>query len=276
MTLKPCSHRIVKRWLGLVAIGTLVAMPATARAQFTGAQSSNRGTTTSGMFGQTTVGGTSSIMPQGSRGGTTSGGMGGTSQMGAAGGMSVGASTQMVGMENGLPLQRQAFVGSTASNTSNLLSLQGAQGGPGGMTAGRLNFGTLSNLMNRSRQNTFNRQQAQRAGQRANQPQSQFPVPLRLGFAPNTAAAERGIANGFVPRLNKIVGSSSIGPISATLEGNTAVLRGTVASEADRQLAEGLAMLEPQVMAVRNELVVNPSQPPSEPLPPTPAAAAGQ
>jgi osmotically-inducible protein OsmY len=65
-----------------------------------------------------------------------------------------------------------------------------------------------------------------------------------------------------------------LGKIEATLEGNrTVVLRGRVATEADRQLAEGLARLEPAAMAVRNELVVG-SAPgtTAEAVPPPPAA----
>jgi hypothetical protein len=44
--------------------------------------------------------------------------------------------------------------------------------------------------------------------------------------------------------------------ISVSMEGRTAVLSGTVASEHDRVLAERLALLEPGVSAIRNELVV--------------------
>jgi hypothetical protein len=113
----------------------------------------------------------------------------------------------------------------------------------------------LSQLLGQSRQNQFNQQQAQRSQRGRTQAQSQFRVPMRLGFQPLPVSNER-----FGPivstRLTNIPGLAKIGPIQASLEGRTAVLRGTVMSEADRQLAEGLAMLEPEVLAVRNELVV--------------------
>jgi osmotically-inducible protein OsmY len=89
---------------------------------------------------------------------------------------------------------------------------------------------------------------------------------MRLGFQP--VAIEPVRITGFAVRLNKIPGLSQLGPIQASLEGRTAVLRGTVASEADRQLAEGLAMLEPEVLAVRNELVVGSPGTTGEALPP--------
>ena len=110
--------------------------------------------------------------------------------------------------------------------------------------------------MTKSRQNQFNAQQAQKAGRTTGtQATAQFRVPLRLGFQPQPINPSRVIVP-FTGRVAKITGLSKLGPIEASLEGRTAVLRGTVATEADRQLAEGLARLEPEVLAVRNELVV--------------------
>ena len=60
---------------------------------------------------------------------------------------------------------------------------------------------------------------------------------------------------------------SQHGPITVNLVGQTAVLQGTVASDADRQLAEDLARLEPGVMAVQNDLAVVPAPLPAEVLP---------
>jgi len=121
--------------------------------------------------------------------------------------------------------------------------------------------------MNQSRQNQFNQQQAQKAARAASQPQGQFRVPLRLGFQPQSAAA-LATSRAMTQRMIKMPALSQAGRINAALEGQTAVLRGTVPTEADRALAEGLAKLEPGVMAVRNELVVGPTPPqPAEPLP---------
>src|SRR5262249_38726535 len=96
--------------------------------------------------------------------------------------------------------------------------------------------------------------------------------PLRLGFIPRVPEPPR-FNTTVSGRLTKVPGLSQVGKIEATLEGSsTVVLRGTVATEADRQLAEGLARLEPEVMEVRNELVVG-SAPATtgEALPPPPA-----
>ena len=57
-------------------------------------------------------------------------------------------------------------------------------------------------------------------------------------------------------KLVRVFQVGSVGPIRVTMEGSTAVLTGVVASEQDRQLAEGVALLEPEVETVRNELTV--------------------
>jgi BON domain len=140
------------------------------------------------------------------------------------------------------------FIGQSSQNNAQNVyaSGQGARGAQ--------NFNALTQLMTKARGNQFNQQQAQKNARTNQQAQSQFRVPLRLGFVPQPVNQGRII--GYEQRLTKIAGLSRLGPIQASLEGRTAVLRGTVASEADRQLAEGLARLEPEVMAVRNELVV--------------------
>jgi osmotically-inducible protein OsmY len=50
-------------------------------------------------------------------------------------------------------------------------------------------------------------------------------------------------------------------PLSVTLEGDTAVIRGRVATEHDRDLAAAIIRLEPGVGQVRNELVVESAPP---------------
>src|SRR5213075_2804735 len=136
---------------------------------------------------------------------------------------------------------------SSANNAQNFYST-GQRG------QGNQNFNMLTQLATKSRQNQFNQQQAQKAGKSTSQATAQFRVPLRLGFQPQ--AVSNVPLTGLQRGLTKVPGMTRLGPISASLEGTTAVLRGTVATEADRQLAEGMARLEPAVTAVRNELVV--------------------
>jgi len=218
--------------------------PVTARAQ------ANRGTTTSGMFGNTTLGGTSGASPSGLGSGMTMGMNGNSTQGGAGANNNTGAGNPSgaTGMQNLQAGGQTGFIGtSSQNNAQNFYSSgQGARGNQ--------NFSALQQLMTKARGNQFNQQQAQKNARGTQQAQSQFRVPLRLGFVPQPV--EGRAIGGFAQRIDKIPGLSRLGPIGVTLEGRTAVLRGTVASEADRQLAEGLARLEPEVMAVRNELVV--------------------
>jgi hypothetical protein len=175
-----------------------------------------------------------------------------------------GVATEAVGMQNLTRGGQTGFVGLSSANVQNFLS-SGQAGGIGG-GRGNLNFNMLTQLMSQSRRNQFNQQQAQRGQRSGTQAQSQFRVPMRLGFAPVAIQPQR--FNDFSARLTKIPGMSQLGPIQTSLEGRTAVLRGRVATEADRQLAEGLAMLEPEVLAVRNELVVGSPETTGEALPP--------
>jgi hypothetical protein len=225
------------------------------------AQSSRTGgSTTSGLFGPTTLGGSTGGGLGMGTGMTT--GMGSTAQSGAA------ASTTSLGQNLGignLPTVQAGgqtgFIGQSVNNNAQNFFASGQQ------AQRSVNFNSLTQLMNQSRQNQFNRQQAQKAGRTSTQAQSQFRVPLRLGFQPQ-AVQPRTFGPIVSARLTKIPGLSRMGPITASLENQTVVLRGTVASEADRQLAEGLARLEPEVLLVRNELVVVGSATTAEVLPP--------
>src|SRR5262245_39024837 len=222
-----------------------------------GQSGANRGSATSGMFGNTTLGGTGGATPQPLGQGMTTGmssnaTQGGSGQGGGGqGGTPMGQSQMQAGggMQQVQAGGATGFIGQSSANSAGVFNASGQRG------MGNQNFNALRTLATQSRQNQFNAQQAQKANRTTTQAQSQFRVPLRLGFQPTAGANTAPL-----PKLNtaftKVSGLTKLGPIEATLEGTTAVLRGRVATEADRQLAEGLARLEPGVGAVRNELVV--------------------
>lgn len=258
----------IHRILPYAALLAVVCLPTIAPAQ------ANRGSTTNGAFGQTSLGGTSGASPSGLGTGMTQGMSAGSAQSGSGaggGGVNTGGST--FGQATGTNMQnlqaggQTGFIGQSSANNAQNFFASGQRG------ATTQNFNALRQLATKSRQNQFNQQQAQRGGRTGAQAQSQFRVPLRIGFVP-TPVRQNIIGPIIAGRLTKVPGMSQLGKIEASLEGDrTVVLRGTVATEADRQLAEGLARLEPEVMAVRNELVVG-SVPGTtgEALPP-PAAA---
>jgi len=226
----------------------------------------SRGTSTSSMFGSSQVGNPVGASAAGTGSGMTMGqgstnGNANTPSAGGTTGNSLGLGANMQNFQAG---GSTGFVGSSANSISNQFSRAGTQGA---VQAGRVNFGSLTNLMNQSRQNQFNQQQSQKAQRSASQAKGQFRVPLRLGFQPRNAAGST-ISSAITEKMVRMPAMAQAGRINASMEGQTAVLRGTVRTEADRALAESLANLEPGVLAVRNELVVGPTPPqPAEQLP---------
>ena len=71
------------------------------------------------------------------------------------------------------------------------------------------------------------------------------------------------------PQVQQSLGqpvSVSMAADSTSEFGRTAILRGTVATDEDRRLAEQLVLLEPGVAKVQNEITVRP-QPAAETVP---------
>ncbi len=109
--------------------------------------------------------------------------------------------------------------------------------------------------------------------QQMNQGNKTLRTRRRLGF-------EQPLANPTVihANYNHVIkrvldrGDYGKGEITVSMEGSTAVLRGTVESAHARDVAERLAMLEPGIAEVRNELIVRPAEPKPETVP-TPTAA---
>lgn len=71
-----------------------------------------------------------------------------------------------------------------------------------------------------------------------------------------TPPSARGATQTITARLQGARAIKSAGPIEVVVEGDTAVLRGQVASPRDRLLAEQLARFEPGIWNVRNEITV--------------------
>jgi hypothetical protein len=93
-------------------------------------------------------------------------------------------------------------------------------------------------------------------------PAKLYPPRLKVDFEYSRPAKEVVGSN-----LSQLLGSCSrlqcLGPIEVSLTGRTATLRGRVASERDRSLAERLVLFEPGISKVENDLVVGP--PPEAP-----------
>ena len=150
-------------------------------------------------------------------------------------------------------MQRTGFVGQDAADTTNPRSQAGNQTNRNNLA------GAFQNLFSQN----FN---AQQGGQKAKTP---LRLQLRVGFQTKPMATGQFTAK-MGNRLTKLPGLATLGPLTVTMEGQTAVLQGRVGTEADRLLAAELALLEPEVLDVRNELLVGPPEPAGELPPPLP------
>jgi hypothetical protein len=140
-----------------------------------------------------------------------------------------------------------AFVGADSSDTVNPLSRQNIAGAAG-QQGGRGAQNGLSQLQNLfSQGQNFN-------GQNQAQSMPQIRIALRLGFRPQPISATR--MKTFETRLTSLPGMRFVGSPEVVMEGRTAILRGTVATEDDRELAGAMVKMEPDVLEVRNDLVV--------------------
>ncbi len=92
--------------------------------------------------------------------------------------------------------------------------------------------------------------------------QSDVRIVLRLGFTPSTrgtiapARAPAAVASRLAGRMERSSWIQNRSPLEVTIDQGTATLRGVVATEHDRLLAERLALLEVGVRNVANELEV--------------------
>jgi hypothetical protein len=226
----------------LTVSAAMLLFATTARAQRTNFQS---GTTTNTLFGQQTIGGNGQSQTGSSSQGSQSAQVGSASSVDTT---NVALRNMTTRPQVETQQQRGAFVGADSSDTVHARSLQALQGGGGSRTAAS-GLAQLQNLFSQGLQNI------NRNNQQGSQPQIR--VSLKMGFTPRPVSTAQ--IKTFETRLTKLPALRFVGQPELTLEGRTAVLRGKVASEDDRQLAEALVRMEPAVLDVRNELVVDAS-----------------
>jgi len=132
----------------------------------------------------------------------------------------------------------------------------GGMGGLGGM-GGMGRMGAFGNMFG----NQFGMNQGMNQGGGA----SKLRIPTKIGFAaPTTPAVTTARSQRFATRIPKIPSFKGVSGLSVQMAGETAVIRGTVQSEEQKELVERLAKLEPGISEVQNELeVVAPADPAS-------------
>lgn len=154
------------------------------------------------------------------------------------GGRTYGAVTQAGGGQ-GMSGNRTGSSGSTSSSTS------GSGGAGAASTAGRRRGATNTSTASKEQQ-------------------AWFEPRIEIGFevpAPQVAAIAATVAT----TLGTNNPGSRFRGVQVAFEGGTAILRGVVATPNDRILAEQIALLEPSVSAVRNNLTIAGGTSPAKP-----------
>ena len=251
--------------LTIAATVLLCSVPAwTARAQLggTGGSSSGFGSTSGGSsgFGSSSGLGSSSGSSSGSTGTFGSRNLGSSlsagsrTQSGSSNGQMNNLANigQLSGNERFVQSNRKGqFVGGGAQNANTL-----ANTFAGGMANQNFNMANLAGGGRNNRSNNnFNNQQGQQSGAQAKI--GTLRTTLKAGFeypAPQGTEFSAALTGHLEASLRERVTA----PLAATVQGRMVVLSGAVATEHDRALAERLALLEPGVAAVQNDLVVRP------------------
>jgi hypothetical protein len=150
----------------------------------------------------------------------------------------------------------QSATGSSQSSRFGNLGSMGSMGGYGAM--GGYGMGSMMGMRNMYGSGMQSTNQQQKGKVRTH---------MRLGFAPRATTASVGtVSTRFSGVVKRVLDREDVGggQVTVSMEGSTAVLVGTVGSEHARDVLEHLAMLEPGIAAVRNELLVNPDVPTRE------------
>jgi osmotically-inducible protein OsmY len=246
----------------MVAIALAYGLPREAAAQAFGSRTLGSGisapggggafgnnSTSSALNGMSGMGGMS-----GMNGMSGSTGMAGISSGGLSGNL---GNAQQLGANTYARQNAGRFVGADRQDAGALNPFsQAGAAGLGGMNQFATSAAMFSQLQQRMRQQqqNLNRMNQQGGGNRG---ATQLRIPMRLPPAergPSGISAASTVQ--LTRRLTKLPALATVGPIEVLTEGQTVILRGQVATDSDRALAEEIALLEPGVAAVRNELAV--------------------
>lgn len=158
------------------------------------------------------------------------------------------ASQQRGAFVGGSSSEMQGFAGSQQAGQTTQQSVQpvslAGQGGQGTLNRG----GTTG-------RGTTGRGATGRGNARGRGTTTQFRSTIRVGFS-RAVVAPTQVSTALAQRLSSSRRIQTVSPMEVVIQGRTATLRGVVASDYDRALAEQVARLEAGIGQVRNELVV--------------------
>ncbi|NQT17254.1 MAG: BON domain-containing protein [Planctomycetes bacterium] len=163
----------------------------------------------------------------------------------------LGEMTRMADLESG------DVVGASVEDARNAMTAVGARRADQATGASASPFGA-----GRGGQQT--RRPGGRTGYGSRSRTTEIRARLRVGFSVVRPAPAQ-LSSRLVGRLEKSRWIHAQSPMEVAIEKGTAILRGAVATEHDRVLAERIARLEPGVRRVENQLTV--TEPPASPSP---------
>ena len=225
-------------------------------------------TTASGIFGSRTVGGAGGLTA-GSRNFTSGGGTLGQNQQ-FGGGQAVLNSTLQSetsgGVTGGARFLREnrsgQFVGSDNADIGAALQMLGGQGGAApGQLGGQFGRNTPGSGNNRSQQPNQTNQSNGR-----NTPTYRISRSVGFRYQPSAAIAPSGLGDRLTGLLQGSTRIQRASPLEVQMRDRTAILRGSVSTSYDRDLAARLVLLQPGVTSVENRLIVSSGEPERLPI----------
>jgi osmotically-inducible protein OsmY len=212
--------------------------------------SSNRNTSSSSTrsAGSTTTGNSMSVAGQGTSSRQSTNGRGSNLSL-------LGNQIQDIQISSS-PLQSGEFVGADVQDVRNTMARTGAERGTGQGMSGLSAFG--SSPFGRALQALSGGMRSSSGARRTTEVRAR----IITGFKVSQPAPAQ-LSSSLAQRLEQSSWIQANSPMEVKMEGGTAILRGAVATEHDRELAARMAMLEPGVRKVDNQLVVQPVASPS-------------
>ena len=212
--------------------------------------------------GGITAGGALGSGTQGSRLGSSSTGAGSAASQG---GSSLSLSSRFQSNSNRF-MQGSQALGQTTAGMSAAQGVFGGglQGGRNSLTNQLIGLGALGAFGGARGRNLFGMGSQTQQSNQQNSRQIRthmvvaFPNPLRNSQPSSRVRAVRSRVMSRMDRTLRRALGERASEVQVLLEGSTAVLRGAVASDHQKQLAELLVKLEPGIADVRNELTVDP------------------
>jgi hypothetical protein len=168
--------------------------------------------------------------------------------------------SQTVGSTSGSFLSRSNAPGTSGTRFGTVQGFGSLAGGTGGLTSSLIGGTTLGGAIGRGMGQTgggFGNQRGAQLGTQTPATGSSRPIrfKIRSGFTVPRATMTT-VSRRFEQRLSRLPGLAEANDVTVQMEGTTAVLIGSVATDRESELVARLALLEPGIETVRNELLV--------------------